>query len=116
MKSDNILIDSSLSLNSSKINNINYNYYENDNRNIYNSKMEISSKRKKRVKFIEEPKIIDVECWKKYNLDQTAEENFENYLEELENKENKENKEINNKKTKNRNKSKDSITCTCNII
>ena len=129
-KNKNILIDSSLSLNNENINNShsiigneNKNFY-NDNayngyNNIYSNKNK-SSKIFKKVKFIEKPKIIDVECWKKYNLEQTADENFEDYLEEMQNnQENINNDDLNKKDKKNnqKNKSKtDNITCTCNII
>ena len=122
-KNENILIDSSLSLNNENIDKStnaieNQNIYNDNgyNNNIYSNKNK-SSKDFKRVKFIEKPKIIDVECWKKYNLEQTADENFDDYLEEIENSQNndKKNKKINQKKESNKSKS-DTITCTCNIM
>ena len=127
-KNENILIDSSLSLNNENIynsinGNENQNFY-NDNvynryngyNNIYSNKNK-SSKNFKKVKFIESPKIIDVECWKKYNLEQTADENFEDYLEEIQNNEKNNNQNKKDKQNKQKNKSKsDTITCTCNII
>ena len=69
--------------------------------------------KKKRVKFTEQIIFIDVECWKKYNAEQTADENFEGFNEEEENneKENKKNDNNNNKRNK-----KDNVFCTCNIV
>ena len=64
--------------------------------------------KKKRVKFTEQIIFIDVECWKKYNAEQTADENFEGFNEEEENKKNDNN---NNKRNK-----KDNVFCTCNIV
>ena len=69
--------------------------------------------KKKRVKFTDKIIFIDVECWKKYNAEQTADENFEGFNEEEENKE-KENKKNDNNNNK-RNK-KDNVFCTCNIV
>ena len=72
--------------------------------------------KKKRVKFIDKITIIDVECWKKYNMEQTADENFydnnEDEEEDVEVK-NETNDKTNNKKKKNK---KDNVVCTCNII
>ena len=129
MSNKNILIDSSLSLNDSKMNDIN----ENENiQNHYIMKNSISGSKKyktsklsnKIVKFKEKPIIIEVECWKQYNLEQTADENFENYIDEIMEKDNKENKDIkdnkennNNGNNKKRSKGKsENITCTCHII
>ena len=69
--------------------------------------------KKKRVKFTDKIIFIDVECWKKYNAEQTADENFEGFNEEEENneKENKKNDNNNNKRNK-----KDNVFCTCNIV
>ena len=116
MKNDIISTDSSLSLNNQKINSNEYENNNNNERNIYDSNIEKSSKSRK-VKILEQAFIIEVESWKKYNLDQAFDENYEDYLEEIEQNENKkEENNNNNKKNKSRNKSKDSITCTCNII
>ena len=72
--------------------------------------------KKKRVKFIDKITVIDVECWKKYNMEQTADENFydnnEDEEEDVEVK-NETNDKTNNKKKKNK---KDNVVCTCNII
>ena len=38
--------------------------------------------KKKRVKFTEKIIFIDVECWKKYNAEQTADENYDEINEE----------------------------------
>ena len=78
----------------------------NVNNNINNKNKE---KKKKRVKFSGEIIFIDVECWKKYNMELTADENFN--INEEENNEN----EKNNNDNKN-NKKKENIFCTCNII
>ena len=69
--------------------------------------------KKKRVKFTDKIIFIDVECWKKYNAEQTADENFEglNEEEEVNEKENKKNDNNNNKRNK-----KDNVFCTCNIV
>ena len=71
--------------------------------------------KKKRVKFTEQIIFIDVECWKKYNAEQTADENFDGINEEEE-----ENNEIENKKDDNNNNNKrnkkDNVFCTCNIV
>ena len=90
---NNILVDSSYSINEQ-----NNNY-----------------KNKKHVTIVDRIIIIDVENWKKYNLEHTAEENLEDYLEELQNqnKDKDRNKEKNKKKKKSKS---DDITCTCNII
>ena len=62
----------------------------------------------KKVKFNSSVDVIKVECWKKYNLEQTADENLESIFLDYEEKD-KDNT-INNKK------GKDSISCTCYII
>ena len=81
-----------------------------------NTKQEI---KQKRVKFAGEVIFIDVECWKKFNAELTADENFDEINEE-ESKE-EQNKNINKKNNKNntnniKNIQKDNIFCTCNII
>ena len=70
--------------------------------------------KKKRVKFTEQIIFIDVECWKKYNAEQTADENFDCINEEEENNEIEKKKDDNNNNNK-RNK-KDNVFCTCNIV
>ncbi len=70
--------------------------------------------KKKRVKFTEQIIFIDVECWKKYNAEQTADENFDGINEEEENNEIENKKDDNNNNNK-RNK-KDNVFCTCNIV
>ena len=65
------------------------------------------------MKFSDKIIFIDVECWKKYNAEQTADENFEGINEE-------ETNELENKKNDNNNKDKrnkkDNVFCTCNIV
>ena len=100
------------------------------------------NKNGKKVKFIEKIDIVKVECWKKYNLEQTADECefLDDYLNEFDNgnsnntttsnnannsKKNNSNK--NDDKNENNTKNKDrknkgnkqkkgNYTCTCNII
>ena len=129
-KQSNILIDDSIDMKAQNKNwknnkneNLQKNYNDNNNNfrlnnkndktliNTYNSK-----KNSKKVKIIDNIEIIDVECWKKYNLEQTADDNIEDYLEEIER-----NEDLNNKKPKNSNnkrtKSKtENVTCTCVLI
>ena len=75
-----------------------------------------NNNKKKRVKINEDVTIIDVECWKEYNLEQTADENSEDFTEDTTNVE--EVKEIKiKKKDKNRRiNNKNDISCTCLII
>ena len=70
--------------------------------------------KKKRVKFTDKIIFIDVECWKKYNAEQTADENFDGINEEEENNEIENKKDDNNNNNK-RNK-KDNVFCTCNVV
>ena len=75
-----------------------------------------NNNKKKRVKINEDVTIIDVECWKEYNLEQTADENSEDFTEDTTNVE--EIKEI-KKKKKDKNRrinNKNDISCTCLII
>ena len=69
--------------------------------------------KKKRVKFTEQIIFIDVECWKKYNAEQTADENFDGINEEEENNEIENKKDDNNNNKRNK---KDNVFCTCNIV
>ena len=75
-----------------------------------------NNNKKKRVKINEDVTIIDVECWKEYNLEQTADENSEDFTEDTTNVD--EVKEIKiKKKDKNRRiNNKNDISCTCLII
>ena len=75
----------------------------------------------KKVKINKKIEIIDVECWKQYNLEHTADENLEEFL-IMEYKNNKKKEDEYNKNNKNENnikrlKSKEgTISCTCIII
>ena len=81
------------------------------------SKTEIQ-KNTKKVKFDNNVVFIDVECWKQFNYEQTADENFDAYFMDYKN----EDKETPNKDKKNntdnkKNKEKrNNVSCTCNII
>ena len=72
---------------------------------------------KKKVKFTDKVIIIDVECWKQYNMEQTADENFDNVNEE-DNKieENNENKNTDDNNTKKRRSKNNNVVCSCNLI
>ena len=78
-----------------------------------NSEMKESNQKTRKVKFNSNVEIIDVECWKAYNYEQTADENFDAFFYEENDYKNK--KDINNSDEK-RKKNKDEISCTCNII
>ena len=71
----------------------------------------------RKVKFDNNIIVIDVECWKKYNQEQTADENFEAYFMDYD-KEDKENlnKNKNNTNGKKLKDKKDNVSCTCNVI
>ena len=64
--------------------------------------------------------IIDIECWKEYNLEQTADENIEDFnVESNSNEETnikKKEKKNKNKVKKNNNNKENNISCTCLII
>ena len=81
----------------------------------------------KKVKINDKVDIIDVESWKKYNLEQTADENFEELLKmEYENEKKEETGDKNDKNDKNNANNKKNIkrvkgrngnvSCTCIII
>ena len=72
-------------------------------------------KKAKKVKFSEKVVYIDVECWKKYNVELTADENFDDINEEEinDNQKKDDNKNNNNNKIIKR---KENIVCTCNVI
>ena len=120
VQKDNILIDSSISITDDKIKkSLNGNENENLQKNINDTNSNSTpnnpkNKKTKRVKFVDKAIIIDVDCWKEYNYEQTAGENFEEYMEELQKNENKNDKNTPNNQ---RNQSKkENVTCTCNII
>ncbi len=117
---NNILIDSSISITDDTLKkslngNENENLQKNFNDINSNSNQEDpKNKKSKRVKFIDKAIIIDVDCWKAYNYEQTADENFEEYMEELQRNENKNDKNTpNNQRSQSK---KENVTCTCNII
>ena len=78
-----------------------------------------SNNKTKKVKFNNKVEVIDVECWKIYNAEQTADENFDAFFTDFEKEDkekiNKEEKKNNNNNNK-RNTKKDTISCTCTII
>ena len=79
-------------------------------------KQKESIENKRKVKFNNDIQIIDVESWKKYNLEQTADENFGAFLyEESEDDKDKTKKDKKNniKKIKER---EGNVSCTCNIF
>ena len=84
----------------------------------------ITNTNKKRVKFKKNITVIDVECWKEYNLEQVAEENFDNIVEDIDDDGNKKDKKgkkkkkkkKNNEENNNNNNKKENISCTCLII
>ncbi len=87
-------------------------------KSIKKSRKEVIERTRK-VKFIDEAVIIDVECWKRYNLEQTADENFDAFFMDFD-KEDKDNSNKGNRNNTNGNKKlkdrKDNVSCTCNII
>ena len=73
--------------------------------------------KKKKVKFSGKIVFIDVECWKKYNAEQTADENYDGINEEDNNEEeNKKEKKDDKSKNNQRRNKKDNVFCTCNVI
>ena len=72
------------------------------------------------MKFNDDIIIIDIECWKEYNLEQTADENIEDFnVESNSNEETnikKKEKKNKNKGKKNNNNKENNISCTCLII
>ena len=76
-----------------------------------------SNNKARKVKFNSKVEVINVECWKIFNAEQTADENYEAFFTDFE-KEDKENinKEEKNNYNKKRNAKKDTISCTCVII
>ena len=91
-----------------------------EKKHVRNSSCDAISNGKK-VKINKKIEIIDVESWKKYNLEQTADENFEEFLKmEYENEKGKENENKNNTNINNkvkRLKGRDgNVSCTCILI
>ena len=72
-------------------------------------------KKTKKVKFSEQVIYIDVECWKKYNVELTADENFDDINDDEinDNQKKDDNRNNNNNKITKR---KENIICTCNVI
>ena len=117
---NNNLIESSLSPNDgSKNKNINESENkngknQNNSYNDINSTQNKSNQNSKIVKIIDTPIIIDVESWKQYNYEQTAEANLEEYLEEINNNKKENENETDNVKNIKINRVKtENVTCTC---
>ena len=74
---------------------------------------------KKKVKINDDITIIDIECWKEYNLEQNADENNEEFNVETNNNEDtniKKKEKKNKSKGKRNNNKENNISCTCLII
>jgi hypothetical protein len=122
IKKETNIVDSTLSIKGTKIlTNINYSKninYEKDKISLFSSndskiKNNKSSKKGKHVTFTSEVEVINVENWKKYNYEQTAEEDYQGYIEEIE--KNKKYNNSDNSKGRFRDKA-ESTNCTCFII
>ena len=118
IKKETNIIDSTLSMKGSKILNSNLQFsknlnFDNDKISLFSKGSKIKnikpSKNGKRVTFAREIDVVNVECWKKYNYEQTADEDYEGYIEELAKNQKK------NSKGRFRNKT-EKATCTCAII
>ena len=83
---------------------------QDNNKKLYKNNLYSQNINRKKVKFNEDIKIIDVECWKEYNLENTVEENFDDL-----NNENSDKKDEKNNIRK-KNDKKEKISCTCLII
>ena len=98
--------------------NINSNTFEclvsSERKNINNNKNNSNSKKSKKVQISDKVEYIEVECWKKYNYEMTAEENFDDFNDDEINKD--DNEKNNNNNDKGKNKKKDNIVCTCILI
>ena len=79
----------------------------------------------KHVKFLDKIDIVKIECWKKYNLEQTADENLDELFEDntpkqknsMQAKNNDKNNNNNNNNSSKKKKIKNSnISCACMII
>lgn len=88
-----------------------------NNKIIKNTKTsinEITNNNSRKVKFNNNIEFIEVECWKSYNLEQTADENFDALFMDCD----KEDKDKLNKDDKNKKRPKDKgdVSCVCIIL
>ena len=83
---------------------------QDNNKKMYKNNLYSQNISRKKVKFNEDIKIIDVECWKEYNLENTVEENFDDLNNENSDKKDEENN------IRKKNDKKEKISCTCLII
>ena len=83
---------------------------QDNNKKLYKNNLYSQNINRKKVKFNEDIKIIDVECWKEYNLENTVEENFDDLNNENSGKKGEENN------IRKKNDKKEKISCTCLII
>ena len=83
---------------------------QDNNKKLYKNNLYSQNINRKKVKFNEDIKIIDVECWKGYNLENTVEENFDDLNNENSDKKDEENN------IRKKNDKKEKISCTCLII
>ena len=83
---------------------------QDNNKKLYKNNLYSQNISRKKVKFNEDIKIIDVECWKEYNLENTVEENFDDLNNENSDKKDEENN------IRKKNDKKEKISCTCLII
>ena len=81
-----------------------------NNKKLYKNNLYSQNINRKKVKFNKDIKIIDVECWKEYNLENTVEENFDDLNNENSDKKDEENN------IRKKNDKKEKISCTCLII
>ena len=83
---------------------------QDNNKKLYKNNLYSQNINRKKVKFNKDIKIIDVECWKEYNLENTVEENFDDLNNENSDKKDEENN------IRKKNDKKEKISCTCLII
>ena len=83
---------------------------QDNNKKFYKNNLYSQNINRKKVKFNKDIKIIDVECWKEYNLENTVEENFDDLNNENSDKKDEENN------IRKKNDKKEKISCTCLII
>ena len=83
---------------------------QDNNKKLYKNNLYSQNINRKKVQFNEDIKIIDVECWKEYNLENTVEENFDDLNNENSDKKDEENN------IRKKNDKKEKISCTCLII
>ena len=91
----------------------------NNNDNNNNNEKINKTQNKKKVKFTSEVIIINVECWKEYNMEQCADENFDNINEEennIENNEENNNNSNNNNNVRKKRTKSNNVVCSCNLI